>query len=94
MDLREYLFRENISNTEFAKLIGYGRHYVGMIKNGKFSPGASFRLAIKKATNGKVIDFPPLKARKNSKKKCEQNDKKTEKNYAEKHLENGIRLES
>jgi transcriptional regulator with XRE-family HTH domain len=94
MDLREYLFREKISNKEFASRVGYGPHYIGMVKNGRYSPGASFRLAISKATNGKVNDFPPLKARKNPKKRDENYEKKTEKGHAEEDLKKGISLET
>ena len=54
MDLREYLFRKNMSNVEFAALINYTPSYVGEIKNGRKVPGKKLTKIIEQVTGGEV----------------------------------------
>ncbi len=54
MDLREYLFRNRLTITEFAHRINYGRTYVNAIVTGTRTPGRKLAEAIAQATNGEV----------------------------------------
>lgn len=54
MDLREYLFRNRIKISTFARSINYGRGYVTEIINGTKTPGKKLAKAIEEATNGQV----------------------------------------
>lgn len=54
MDLREYLFRNRLSITDFAKKINYDRNYISKIMHSVRSPGQKLAKEIEKATNGEV----------------------------------------
>jgi DNA-binding transcriptional regulator YdaS (Cro superfamily) len=54
MDLREYLFRNNIKVSEFAQMINYSRQHVSGVIHGTYKPGRKLAEAIEKATNGEV----------------------------------------
>ena len=54
MNLKFYLFNENLTQTEFAKRIGYTREYVSAISRGKIIAGKKVAREIEKATNGAV----------------------------------------
>ena len=52
--LREYLFYQEISITEFAKTIGASRSYISQISMGKIKPSKFLARDIERFTNGKV----------------------------------------
>jgi hypothetical protein len=54
MDLREYLFKNRLKVTDFAKIIGYERGYINKVVNGLMIPGRKLAESIEKATNGEV----------------------------------------
>jgi DNA-binding transcriptional regulator YdaS (Cro superfamily) len=54
MDLREYLFKTRISQTEFAKIVQTTRRYVNAISNSRYRPGPRLAKDIEAATNGAV----------------------------------------
>lgn len=56
MNLRRYLFENNISQKDFAEQIGYTRNYINMIVRGRLKPFKPLAKAIEKATNG-VVKF-------------------------------------
>lgn len=54
MDLREYLFKKEISITDFAKDIGFTRGYINAICKKNIKPGRKLAKVIEQATDGKV----------------------------------------
>lgn len=54
MELKEYLFRENISATEFARRVGMSREYLSRVKNHKIKPSRHLARSIMTETQGKV----------------------------------------
>lgn len=56
MDLRRYLFENNISQKEFAKRIGYTPNYVNMLCKGRLKPFKPVAHAIKMETKG-MVDY-------------------------------------
>ena len=54
MDLREYLFREKMKVSDFAKKINYSRIHVNEVMLGTRKPGKGLALTIHYATDGKV----------------------------------------
>lgn len=68
MDLREFLFYERKSITDFARELRVSREYMNGIVSGRVKP--SFRLAedIELATNGKVKASSLLKKKKSGSK--------------------------
>lgn len=54
MDLREYLFRNRITITDFGKKIDCPRAYLSQIVNGHKKPGKRLAKAIQDATNDVV----------------------------------------
>jgi len=54
MDLRRYLFENNLTQTEFARMIGYHRAYVSQVCKKRVPVGKGIALAIEKATNAAV----------------------------------------
>ena len=54
MDLREYLFRERMSITEFAQKLEVSRAYMSRIVNGYSIPGKRLARDIEKASAGIV----------------------------------------
>lgn len=54
MDLREYLFKKDISVTAFAKEIGFTRSYINAICKKNKVPGRKLAEVIEKATDGNV----------------------------------------
>lgn len=54
MDLREYLFKKEISITAFAKEIGFTRGYINAIAKKNIVPGRKLAEVIEKATAGNV----------------------------------------
>lgn len=85
MDLREYLFRKNLTVADFAKSIEFAPEYISNIKTGRKKPGVKLRKAILKATDGVItFDLPPpprklkgFKSRKTTQTiQTNQNDKK------------------
>lgn len=54
MDLREYLFRNNLHLSEFARLVNYSRQHVSGVMHGVIKPGRKLAQAIETATNGEV----------------------------------------
>jgi transcriptional regulator with XRE-family HTH domain len=63
MKLKDFLYFENISITDFAKKIGISRGHISGIVNGFRQPGKMLILQIKHLTNGKVCpeDFEMTK---------------------------------
>ncbi len=57
MDLREYLFENNIRCTDFAKEIGVHRNTIYGIMSGKLSCSIAIAILVEKYTNGKVSRF-------------------------------------
>lgn len=54
MDLREYLFRKDMSITEFAKRVDMSRAYVSSIVNGRAIPSKKLAKRIVITTEGFV----------------------------------------
>jgi plasmid maintenance system antidote protein VapI len=54
VNLRDYLYHNRISVTEFAKNIDYSRGHLTSIINGKLRPSKKLARQIEKATNGEV----------------------------------------
>jgi len=61
MTLREYLFYNEISITDFANKIKKSRNYMSQITLGKLIPSEKLAKEIEKATGGKVIAKSLLK---------------------------------
>ena len=51
---KEYLFYQEITQTDFAKKVGVSREYINLIAHRKTNPGKKLALAIEKETDGKV----------------------------------------
>ena len=54
MDLDEYLFRNRISQTDFAKELGVTRNHFGEIVRGRRTPSVKLAKKIEKLTKGEV----------------------------------------
>ena len=54
MQLREYLFRNRITGTEFAKMIDVSQQYLSKLTTSKLICGRSLALKIEAVTNGIV----------------------------------------
>lgn len=54
MNLREYLFINRLSVTEFSEKLEYSRTHLSAIIHGKLKPSKRLAKAIEKATNGDV----------------------------------------
>ena len=54
MKIEDYLYYENISQRQFAKLVGLHWRYVNGLVNGEYIPGRKTALMIEKITQGKV----------------------------------------
>jgi hypothetical protein len=74
MELREYLFKNRIKGTDFAKIIGYNHNYICAISRGVVSPGKKMAKAIEEATKGQVV-YKPRKF------KCDQMEAKDKSGY-------------
>lgn len=61
VNLRDYLYHNRISVTEFAKTIDYSRGHLTSIINGKLFPSNKLARQIEKATNGEVTADELLK---------------------------------
>lgn len=56
MLLDEWLFKERLSNKEFAGMVDVNRNYMGMIVTGRIAPGPKLIKAIVKKTGGEVTE--------------------------------------
>lgn len=65
MDIKNYLFEENISQSSFAKRLGITKSYLSRIITGKQEPGRFLIEKIEFITRGKV------KIKKSLKKRCD-----------------------
>lgn len=54
MDLREYLFRNRITATEFCKKVECSRNYISMIQRGEAYPSHRLARDIVAQTGGQV----------------------------------------
>lgn len=54
MKLREYLFHQNLTLTDFSKEIDYSRVHLSKIAHGQRKASRKMARAIEKATNGEV----------------------------------------
>jgi plasmid maintenance system antidote protein VapI len=63
MRLKEYLIKNDIKMTHFAKTINYQKGNLSRILNGSLSPSYSFAIRVQKATNNEVmpIDLQQIK---------------------------------
>jgi DNA-binding transcriptional regulator YdaS (Cro superfamily) len=52
--LKEYLFHNDISVTDFANRLGATRNYISLISLGKFHPSEFLAREIERQTNGEV----------------------------------------
>lgn len=59
MFLNEWLIKNNIKMTHFAKMINYGKGNLSRILRGEFTPSLKTLIKIQKVTNNEVqpIDF-------------------------------------
>ncbi len=64
MELREYLFRQRLKISDFAKKLGYGRTYINEIVNGTKKPGKHLARQIERETEGQVKAEDLLKEKK------------------------------
>ncbi len=62
MELREYLFRNEITIASFSRKVNYSPEYIGAVIHKKFKPGKKLVNIIEKVTEGavKASDFPLL----------------------------------
>jgi hypothetical protein len=63
MDLREYLFRNELHVSDFAKTVNYSRQHLSGVIHGTIKPGRKLAEAIEKATNGEVKAEELLKSK-------------------------------
>ena len=56
MNIKEYLFRNDITASDLARKIGVTPAYFLLIKNGKLKPGRYLAKAIELATSGQVTE--------------------------------------
>ncbi len=56
MNIREYLFRQEITMSSFARKIDYERSYLSIVMKGKQKPGRKFIAAVERASNGNVTE--------------------------------------
>lgn len=61
MDLREWLFRNRMSVTDFAKQLGVSRNHINRIVNGYGYPGTALAKLIEQYTQGQVTTKELLK---------------------------------
>ena len=54
MKIEDYCYYENISQRQFAKLVGLHWRYVNGLVNGEYIPGRKTALLIEQITKGKV----------------------------------------
>lgn len=57
MKLKDYLYFNRITITNFAKTLGISRCYMTMIVNGKFKPSARIAKLIEDGTNGEITYY-------------------------------------
>jgi DNA-binding transcriptional regulator YdaS (Cro superfamily) len=67
MDLREYLFRNRISVTDFSNKLEYSRTHISEIMNGRRNCPKRLAILIESATKGQVSINDLLKDCKESK---------------------------
>ena len=54
MTLREYLYTNDITIDEFAKMIFFNRDYVSRVMRGMYRPSQRFGLQVEMVTKGQV----------------------------------------
>lgn len=54
MNIADYLYYQNISQRQFAKLVGLHWRYVNGLVNGEYIPGRKTAMHIELVTQGKV----------------------------------------
>lgn len=54
MLLKDYLYKNNLTNREFGKRLKVGENHVTSIKNGRHTPSIKLAMEIIKITNGEV----------------------------------------
>lgn len=54
MKLRDYLYHNRITITEFAQVLDYSRGHLTSVVNGKLRPSKKLARQIEKNTNGQV----------------------------------------
>jgi plasmid maintenance system antidote protein VapI len=55
MNLKEYLYENDLTVSAFADMIGYHRAYLSDILRGKVRISERFAYKVKQVTNGKVL---------------------------------------
>lgn len=92
MDLREYLFYQRMTITEFSRKIGYTNQYIGRVIHRQSIPGYRAAKFISDATNNNVTMeellkpltaeelLRPLRLKKSGCKKCDEENNQKEKN--------------
>lgn len=54
MDLQEYIYRKNMTNSQFAKLLGINRSYFSSCINGRLPFSKRLKFRIEYLTEGQV----------------------------------------
>lgn len=54
MDLREYLYREDMTVTKLAEIVDCNKSYLSCVKKKRKKPGKKLAKYIERATEGKV----------------------------------------
>jgi transcriptional regulator with XRE-family HTH domain len=74
MELREYLFRYNITQKEFAEKVGCARAYITLVAGGIHIPGKRLAQDIEKVTAGlvKAKDFDIRRNKRNKERKLQR----------------------
>lgn len=54
MNLREYLFRNNVQINDFSLFLGYRREHISNVIHGRRRPSKRLAQAIEQATKGEV----------------------------------------
>lgn len=60
MNLRRYFFEYQITQAEFAAMIGYSKTYISLIARGKYRPSKKMARIISDATKG-VVTIPEIR---------------------------------
>ncbi len=86
MQLDQYLFENNITGQDFAKLINYNKNTIYRYLKGFIEPSVKFAKAIEKATAGQVKIAEVFTYQPKKKKTGDVAPEKKEKQYAKKRI--------
>lgn len=65
MNLKEYLFLNRMTVTQFSEMMGYHRNHISGIISGRVTPSRGLAKSIERITNGEVTSQELLKRKEN-----------------------------